>query len=318
MSSIKKPIVVSGMQPSGALHLGNYLGALKNWVAIQDSNKYQCFFFIADYHSLTENYVPKEKRGQIFELAGDYLAAGLNPKKSIIFVQSQVPECTELAWIFNTLTPIAELERMTQFKDKAKLQKQNVNLGLFDYPVLQAADILIYHGELVPVGQDQIQHLELTRDIARWFNNKYQVKYFPESKPLLTSMPKIMSLQSPENKMSKSLGEKHWLGIDESPEAIAKKIAKAVSTPQGSANLKVIYDAFKETMPDGFNEKAMAMTKATITKGLADYFADFRTQKAKLMKNKKLVAEIMENGRQKATAIAKKTLNEVKQIIGVR
>src|SRR3989344_7752421 len=195
---MKKPVVVSGIQPSGPLHIGNYLWALKNWVKIQNSGQYDCFFFIADYHSLTESYNPSEKREQIFNLAVDYLSSGLDPKKCTIFVQSQVPACTELAWIFNTLTPISELERMTQFKDKASRQVKNINLGLFDYPVLQAADILLYHGSLVPVGQDQIQHVELTRDIARRFNQKYQKEYFPLSQPLLMPLAKIMSLQEPE------------------------------------------------------------------------------------------------------------------------
>src|SRR3989344_4866216 len=237
---MKKPVVVSGIQPSGPLHIGNYLGALKNWVKIQNSGQYDCFFFIADYHSLTESYNPGEKKEQIFKLAVDYLSAGLDPKKCTIFVQSQVPACTELAWIFNTVTPISELERMTQFKDKASRQIKNINLGLFAYPVLQAADILLYHGQFVPVGEDQIQHVELTRDVARWFNNKYKTKYFPEAKPLLTKSARIMSLADPEKKMSKSLGEKHWLGIDESKEKILDKLKKAISTDKGIANLKAI------------------------------------------------------------------------------
>jgi len=140
---MSKKIVVSGMQPSGQLHIGNYLGALKNWVEIQNSDKYNCFFFIADYHSITENYNPEEKQDKVFNLVCDYLSAGLDPDKCTIFVQSSVPECTELAWIFNTVTPVAELERMTQFKDKSGRQIKNINMGLFDYPVLQAADILI-------------------------------------------------------------------------------------------------------------------------------------------------------------------------------
>ncbi|MFA4872251.1 MAG: tryptophan--tRNA ligase [Patescibacteria group bacterium] len=312
-----KPIIVSGVKPSGKLHLGNYLGALNNWLKIQNSNRYRCLFFIADYHSLTTLYNPQKKRGQIFDVACDYLAAGLDPKKSIIFIQSQVPECTELAWIFNTLTPVSELERMAQFKDKAKRQKQNVNMGLFDYPVLQAADILLYKGELVPVGQDQIQHVELTRDCAKWFNNKYKVKYFPESKPLLTETPKIMSLISPENKMEKTLGDKHCLYIDEPAEAIAAKLAKAVSTPAGIENLKTIYQAFKEKMAGEFNPEKMAETKKIIAEGIANYFADFRAQKEKLKKDKKLVLDILAEGRQKAQAIAQKNMAEIKKIIGV-
>ncbi|MFA5029139.1 MAG: tryptophan--tRNA ligase [Patescibacteria group bacterium] len=312
-----KPVVVSGTQPSGPLHLGNYLGALKNWVDIQNSARYHCFFFIADYHSITENYSPADKREQVFNLVCDYLAAGLDPDKSTLFVQSQVPECTELAWIFNTVTPVAEMERMTQYKDKAGRQAKNVNMGLFDYPVLQAADILLYRGGLVPVGQDQVQHVELTRDCARWFNNKYQTNYFPESKPLLTETPKIMSLISPESKMSKSLGDKHWLGIDEEPETISQKLAKAVTTPAGVQNLKAIYDAFATNMSGQFNPEKMSDTKKIIAAGIAAYFADFRKKKSQLKKTPKQVWKIIDEGREKASQIAQANIKEIKKIIGL-
>lgn len=314
---MSKPIIVSGIQPTGQLHIGNYLGALNNWIKIQNSDEYQCLFFIADYHSLSENYDPKIKKQQIINLTADFLAAGLDPKKSIIFAQSQVPECTELCWIFNTITPLAELERMTQFKDKAGRQEKNINLGLFDYPVLQAADILLYRGSLVPVGQDQVQHVELTRDCARWFNNKYQTEFFPESKPLLTETPKIMSLITPEKKMSKSLGEKHWLGIDEAPEEIAGKLAKAVSTPEGIENLKSIYNAFGEKMSGQFNPEKMSDTKKIIAQGIADYFAEFRQKKAELLKNENEIIKILADGQAKAAAIAQDTMKEVKKIIGL-
>lgn len=216
--------VFSAIQPSGELHIGNYLGALKNFVELQ--NKYECFFFVADYHSITENYDPKEKPKQVMNLALDMLAAGLDPKKCIVAIQSQVPEHTELAWIFNTITPMGLLERMTQYKDKAARQKENVNVGLFDYPVLQAADILIYKAGLVPIGQDQIQHLELSRNIAHFFNKKFG-ETFPEPKALLTETPKIMSLTDPTKKMSKSLGQKSYIGINNEPEIIKEKIKKA-------------------------------------------------------------------------------------------
>ncbi|MBU3965192.1 tryptophan--tRNA ligase [Patescibacteria group bacterium] len=218
--------VFSAIQPTGELHIGNYLGALKNFVELQ--NRYECFFFIADYHSITENYNPKEKSKQILNLAMDFLAAGLDPKKCVIAVQSDICEHTELAWIFNTITPMGLLERMTQYKDKAARQKQNINVGLFDYPVLMAADILIYKTGLVPVGQDQIQHLELSRNIAHLFNNKFG-ETFPEPKPILTETPKIMSLTDPTKKMSKSLGPKSYIGINDSPEMIKEKIKGAVT-----------------------------------------------------------------------------------------
>ena len=222
----KKQTIFSAIQPSGELHIGNYLGALKNFVELQD--KYNCFFFIADYHSITGNYDPKEKSKQILGLAMDFLAAGLDPERCTIAVQSQVPEHTELAWIFNTVTPISELQRMTQFKDKSQDQEKNINMGLFDYPVLQAADILMYKAYGVPVGQDQIQHIELTRKIARFFNNKFG-ETFPEPCDIITKTPKIMSLTDPTKKMSKSHGEKSYIGINDEPEVIQKKMRKAVT-----------------------------------------------------------------------------------------
>ena len=229
--------IFSAIQPSGELHIGNYLGALKNFVELQ--NKYECFFFIADYHSITENYNPKEKPNQIFNLALDFLAIGLNPKNCTIAIQSQIPEHTELAWIFNTIIPVSELERMTQFKDKASQQKKNVNMGLFDYPVLQAADILMYKTELVPIGQDQLQHIELTRKIARLFNNKFG-KTFPEPQSLLTKTQRVASLTDPIKKMSKSLGSKSYIGINDSPELIKNKIKKAVSATNLEELFKII------------------------------------------------------------------------------
>lgn len=314
---IKKPIVVSGMQPSGQLHLGNYLGALKNWVEIQNSGQYQCFFFIADYHSITENYDPQTKQKQVQNLVYDYLAAGLDPEKSTIFIQSQVPGCTELAWIFNTITPVAELERMTQFKDKATHQAKNINAGLFGYPVLQAADILLYGSELVPVGEDQVQHVELTRDIARWFNKKYETKYFPEAKPLLTPTPRVMSPADPTKKMSKSLGDKHWIGIDEDFDAINTKLKKAVTTPTGIKNLKLLYQTFHDAMTGEFDEKQMAQTKTIIAQGIANHFAGFRQAKASIRGDKTYVAKVLTQGRKKASNIAETRLAEIKKIIGL-
>lgn len=315
---MKKQTVVSGTQPSGELHIGNYLGALRNWLSIQNSGKYDCVFFIADYHSLTENYDPQKKKEQVFNLVVDYLAVGLDPNKSIIFIQSQVPECTELAWIFNTVTPIVELERMTQFKDKSGRQLKNINMGLFDYPVLQAADILLYGGELVPVGEDQIQHIELTRDVARWFNNKYKTKYFKEAKPLLTKSARIMSLADPEKKMSKSLGEKHWLGIDESQEKILDKVKKAVSNDQGIVNLKAIYEAFASDMNGDFNQDRMGETKEIIAQGIYNHFEVFRNKKQELIQNPDYVNKVLSDGQMKAREIAIKTITEVKEIIGLK
>ncbi len=313
-----KENIVSGIQPSGRLHLGNYLGALKNWVEIQNSGRYRCWFFVADYHSLTEDYNPADKRKQILETAASYLAAGLDPKKSTVFIQSDVPECTELAWIFNTVTPFGELERMTQFKEKTRQQSKNINIGLFDYPVLQAADILLYRGRLVPVGQDQVQHLELTKKIARWFNNKYQTDYFPETEPLLTPAPKVKDLISPDQKMSKSRAEKHWLALDDSPKTLSKKIGKATTTPAGIANLKTIFQAFQDSMPGEFQPKKMSETKKIIAQGLGDYFKNFRKEKTTWLKNPAQLEKILTAGKNQAKTEAQKTIKEVKKIIGLK
>jgi len=314
---MSKPVVISGIQPTGFLHIGNYLGALKNWVEIQNSDKYECFFFIADFHSLTGEYTPQEKKTQIFNLACDFLAAGIDPKKSTIFLQSDVSECAELAWIFNTITPIGELERMTQFKDKAKKQKLNVNTGLLTYPILQAADILIYHGEFVPVGQDQIQHLELTHDTVKWFNKKFKTSYFKDIKPLLTETQKVMSLSDPTSKMSKSDNEKSYISIDDSPESISAKISKAASTPEGIKNLKLIFNAFGNDMSGEFDEAKMSETKKIIAQGISSHFAHFRSKKADFYKNQNKVYKILKEGKEKAQPIAQKTIREVKEIIGL-
>ncbi|HRH23736.1 MAG TPA: tryptophan--tRNA ligase, partial [Candidatus Magasanikbacteria bacterium] len=230
----KRPVIVSGIQPTGNLHIGNYLGAIKNWVDLQNSGKYDCYFFIADLHSLTGTRSASERKAQILRTASELLAAGIDPKKSTFFVQSHVPEHTELGWIFNCVTPIAELERMTQFKDKSQSQAKNINVGLFTYPTLMAADILLYRANAVPVGQDQTQHAELTNDIARWFNKNYST-YFSPVKPVFTETPKIMSLLEPVKKMSKSLGEGHVIELADELEVIEKKLKKAVTATEGGA-----------------------------------------------------------------------------------
>ena len=325
--------IISGIQPSGKLHIGNYLGAIKNWVRLQGSQKNDCFFFIADYHSITEDYNPKQKSKEIFDLAADLLALGLNPKKSVIFQQSQILFHTELAWIFNTLVKIPELKRMTQFKNKASEQKENINMGLFDYPVLQAADILFYKAEAAPVGEDQIQHLELTREIARRFNDKFG-KTFPEPKSILTGTPKIMSLTDPTKKMSKSHGEKSYIALSDSPETIREKIKSAVSDAGGQGknvggnNLLSIFNALTETKEgktEYLNYKKAheagklkySEFKPRLAELIVNYFAAYRQKRAELSKNPEYVKKILKDGADKASTIAEKTLQEVKQKIGL-
>ena len=321
----KKQTIFSAVQPSGELHVGNYLGALKNFVELQD--KYNCFFFIADYHSITGEYNPKEKSKQIFNLALDFLAIGLDPKKCTLAVQSQIPEHTELAWIFNTITPISELQRMTQFKDKSQDQEKNINMGLFDYPVLQAADILMYKANVVPAGLDQAQHIELTRKIARFFNNKFG-ETFPEPKDIITETPKIMSLTDPTKKMSKSHGPKSYLGINNEPEVIEKKIKKAVSTTEYNED---IYNFYKSLLDNFGTEKnknyfanqfknqniKFSELKNALSDDIANYFRDFRSKRKELEKNPEEVKKILNEGTEKARVIAKETMREVKEKIGL-
>ena len=214
--------IFSGIRPTGDIHIGNYLGAIKQWIELQEKN--ECVFCVVDLHAITTPFKPEEMQKNILESAIIYLAAGINPEKSIIFVQSQVKEHAELAWLLNTITPMGELQRMTQFKEKTKKHPEYVNAGLFDYPVLMAADILLYKTQAVPVGKDQEQHVELARSIAKKFNQKFG-EIFPEPKSILPKMgAKIMSLADPKKKMSKSDDPKSYISLFDLPEDIEKKI----------------------------------------------------------------------------------------------
>jgi tryptophanyl-tRNA synthetase len=217
--------IFSGIQPSGELHIGNYLGAVKNWVELQRS--YESFFCVVDYHAITVPYEPDDLRARRREMMVSLLAAGLDPSAATVFIQSMVPEHTELAWIFNTITPLGELERQTQFKDKASRQ-ESVPAGLLNYPVLQAADILLYRADMVPVGEDQVQHLELSREIARRWNARFGEGYFPEPQAKLTPSRRIMGLDG-ATKMSKSMG--NTVGLLEEPAAIWEKLRPAMTDP---------------------------------------------------------------------------------------
>ncbi len=215
----------TGIQPTGLLHIGNYFGAIKNWITMQ--HEYRAFFSIVDYHAITIQYEPEQMRQNVFSLALGLFACGLDIDKTTVFVQSEVAGHADLAWIFNSVTPLGDLERMTQFKDKSGQNRGNVNAGLLDYPVLQAADILLYKGEVVPVGEDQVQHIELTREIARKFNARYG-KTFPECSAKLTKTPRIMGLDG-ESKMSKS--KRNYIALFESREEIWAKLAPAKTDP---------------------------------------------------------------------------------------
>ena len=318
------------MQPTGELHLGNYLGALKNWVHLQQDNR--CFFSIVDYHAITIPYEPKDFPNRVLNLALDYLAAGLDPEKSTIFVQSHVPEHTELAWLLNTIAPLGELERMTQFKDKSDQHRNSINAGLLNYPVLMAADILLYQTDLVPVGDDQTQHVELTRILARKFNSTFG-EYFKEPKVYEATVPRVMSLLEPNKKMSKSLGVGHYIALADSPEIIRKKIAKAVTDSGGSQDNKIsggrnLLDLFKVLSDDKALKNDLAEQyrtgelkysefKPLLADTIIKILEPIQARRAELTVHPQKVKDILLDGHDKARLIAQKTLQGVKEKMGL-
>jgi tryptophanyl-tRNA synthetase len=322
-----KPVVLSGIQPTGTLHIGNYFGAVKNYVALQD--QYECFYSIVDYHAITVEHDPHELAKNTLEMARDLLACGLDPKKCALFVQSQVPEHTELAWILSAVTSYGDLQRMTQFKEKGETQ-EFVSCGLFTYPVLQAADILIYKASKVPVGEDQIQHIELARRIARRFNSRFG-EIFPEPEALLTEAPRIMSPADPTRKMSKSLGPKHYIALTEPEESIREKIKTAVTDigprPQGekSPGVANLFLLLKLTAPTEIYERfetdyaTGTLKYEPLKRAVADYLVKalepIRARRAQLKESE--VREILYEGAKRARAVAKKTLEEARERIGV-
>lgn len=324
--------ILSGIRPSSRLHIGNYLGAIKQWLALQDLQR--CFFMIADLHAITTPYDPKTLQQAIRDVALDYLAAGLNPQKSTLFVQSHVPEHVELAWLFSTLIPVGELQRMTQFKEKSKtlsgakgLPGIHATLGLLAYPVLMAADILIYQATGVPVGEDQQQHVELARIIARKFNNKYG-ELFPEPKSLLSHGKRIMSLSDPTKKMSKSDGG--GIQLDDEPGAIRKKVMKAVTATKGGEgnpgvmNLFTLLKEFSDptTYRQFMNAEESgtikyAELKEEVAASISRHLEHFRERRKELAQSPDTVDHFLAEGAKEARAIASATLCTVKKKMGL-
>lgn len=424
---MSKQRLVSGIQPSGRLHLGNYLGALRNFVELQNSEKYECSFFIADYHSLTSDPDSDDLNNSIIDLAASFMAIGLDPKKSIIFQQSEIPEHGNFTLILNNLVNIGKLDRMTQFKAKAginieeldetlelmdkinnivrkhveldefhlndlkkflesykkykdknkipnidsladdtikRIEKEqdfsdnlmkntelmmnklkdlneslinrfSANVGLFYYPILMAADILLYNAEVVPVGEDQKQHLELTRKLASKFNKKFSkynnLKILKKPEPLMTKTPRVMSLDDPENKMSKS-SPKGCIFLDDSPEEIKDKVGSAVTDSDNEvrydpeekpaiSNLMLIYSSLSDMSTDDIEEefegKGYADFKQSLAEVISNYFKDYRDKKDSLMNDKDKVIKALESGNKKARKIAKKNFKEIKQKVGL-
>ncbi len=323
----QKEVIVSGIRASGRLHIGNYLGALKQFVELQSDSIKSCFFFIADLHAITTPFEPKELKQNTLEVVADYLAAGINPKKCTFFLQSSVQEHTELAWIFNCLLPLSELERMTQFKDKARQHKGSINAGLLIYPALMAADILIYKANAVPVGEDQVQHVELARVVARKFNNKFG-KVFSEPKTFLRKPLRVMSLTDPTKKMSKTGDEA--LMLDDSPTEIVRKLKKAVTATTaggkspGEENLFLLLEHFGTQneiaeLRDQQRSRTLKFSelKHTLATRISDHFKEFRERKKHLLSNPANLARILAEGSGKARSVASKTLREVKEKTGL-
>ena len=330
LSTNRQKRIFSGVQPTGNLHVGNYLGAIKNWLELQD--QYQCVFCIVDYHALTVRQNPKIFQKKILEVAKIYLAAGINPEKSIIFVQSDVTQHTELTWILNTFIKISELERMTQFKEKAKRFEKNVNVGLFDYPVLMAADILLYQADIVPVGEDQTQHIELTKILAKRFNKIYgNVFKIPEGL-IKKEGARIMALDNPMKKMSKSsTNPANYLALTDSFETIRKKIKSAVTdsgkeiklNPQKLAvsNLLMIYHLLSEQpiqeIEKEYQNKGYADFKNNLAEIVVEFLKPFQQKFQELGKNEDYVKNILSEGAEKAQAIAEQTMEKVRKKIGL-
>jgi len=320
--------VFSGIQPSAQIHIGNYFGAIQNWVRLQDDH--DCIYCIVDYHAITQAIEPAELPRRSLDLAGDLIACGIDPERAILFVQSHVPEHTELAWIFNCIVSYGDLSRMTQFKEKSD-DATYVSGALFTYPVLQAADILLYRAPRVPVGEDQIQHLELTRRIGRRFNNVVGSEYFPEVEPLLSPGSRIMSLADPTKKMSKSLGPTHYVGITEEPKAAWKKLRSAVTDVGGgpddemSPGVENLFNLLRLTASDDVVEEYLARYRSgepmygDLKKGVRDHLeetlAPIRERRAALDDDE--IREILRDGARRAGEIARATMDDVRRLVGV-
>lgn len=326
-----KKRVLSGIQSSGKLTIGNYLGSIKNWKKMIDEK--DCFFMIADLHTLTVRKTPEELRENKKNLISIYLASGLDPKKVHLFMQSDVAAHTELSWILSCFTYFGELSRMTQFKDKSAKHADNINAGLFTYPVLMAADILLYDADEVPVGEDQLQHIEIARDIAKRFNNIYGETFRMPRGDMLPTL-RIMGLQDPNSKMSKSTeNPMDSIYMLDTPEEIEKKVKRAVTDSDGKIyidrenkpgiyNLLLIYSEFKdikiEEAEKHFKDKTYKEFKEEVAKSIIDVLEPIRQRFLEIKKDDKYIKSVLEEGKKAAEEIANKKLDEVYKKIGIK
>jgi len=321
--------IFSGIQPSGEIHIGNYVGAIRNWVKLTD--RYDCIYSVVDYHAITIEYEVELMQKRILETATILVGCGLTPDKCIVFVQSHVPEHTELAWVFNSITPIGELERMTQFKEKSKQHRQNINVGLLGYPVLQAADILIYKAGYVPVGEDQTQHVELSREIARKFNARYG-ETFPEPQVLLSTAPRILGTDG-QAKMSKSMN--NAIGLLEPPEVIREKLRIAATCPHRErrsdpghpehCNIFTMHQAFSKS--DQINnveqgcrtaEIGCIECKEILYKNMVEELGPIQARVKEINAKPEYIVDVLKSGAARCKAIAAEVMDEVRRKIGVK
>lgn len=325
--------VFSGIQPTGVVHIGNYVGAIRQWAELQ--RDYESYFCIVDLHAITVPYEPAEFPQRVLDAAAANVAAGIDPKQSVLFVQSHVPEHSELMWLLNIITPVGQLERMTQFKDKARRSKVGVMAGLLNYPVLMAADVLLYKASLVPVGDDQVQHVELMRDIAERFNKQFG-ETFPLPGVRLTKGARIMAFNDPNVKMSKSI-DGSYVALVEHPETIRKKVRAAVTDPgppkkgsklddatPGVANLFTLLEVFAPARYPEFVAAYEAGTirysemKQVLADAMVETFAPMRKGYEELMQRPDDIRDILADGARRARPVAQRTIEEVRHRMGLR
>ncbi|MGH1455567.1 MAG: tryptophan--tRNA ligase [Alphaproteobacteria bacterium] len=327
--------ILSGMQPTSQLHLGNYLGALKNWVTFQDEKDTQCLYCVVDLHAITADYDPANLSNATREIAAAYMAAGIDPSKSSIFVQSHIPEHSQLMWLLATMAQMGKLERMTQFKDKAGKNAERAGLGLFAYPVLMAADILIYNATHVPVGEDQKQHLELTRDLAATFNTRYKTDFFIQPEPVIAGpAPRVMSLRDGTQKMSKSAdSDMTRINLTDDADLIAKKIKKAktdadplpetleeLSGRPEALNLVTLYAALsgetKEAVVQKFTGQQFGQFKPAFIDLAVEKLAPITNRMNVLLDDPAQIDSALKEGAEQAREITSKNLMQVQKIMG--
>ena len=321
--------IFSGIQPSGEIHIGNYVGAIRNWVKLTDH--YDCVYCVVDYHAITIEYEVELMQKRILETATILIGCGLTPDKCIVFVQSHVPEHTELAWVFNSITPIGELERMSQFKEKSKQHRQNINMGLLGYPVLQAADILIYKAGYVPVGEDQTQHVELSREIARKFNARYG-ETFPEPQVQLSTAPRILGTDG-QAKMSKSMN--NAIGLLEHPDVIREKLRMAATCPHRErrsdpghpehCNIFTMHQAFSKpeqisSVEQGCRTAGIGCIecKEILCKSMIEELSPIQARVKEINAKPEYIVDVLKSGAARCKAIATEVMDEVRIKIGVK